>query len=162
MFQHIEKLETVVNYTTGEIVSQESKVVSINPLEAEPEYIKLYIGDLGRMKNLTPAATEALLYIASTVDYEGFVSLTAHRKARIAMTCGVSTKTIQNVIIEYIKAGIMIRVGRAEYELSPYLFAKGKWKTIRERRKKFIAKITYSPQGRTIETEVIEEAPEDN
>jgi len=48
----------------------------------------------------------------------------------------------------------MLRVGRAEYELNPYLFAKGKWKAIRERRQEFRAKITYGPKGRTIETEV--------
>jgi len=152
--QYIEKVERVVDHATGEIVSHESKVINIRRMDAEPEYIKMYVDDLGRLKKLTPAATEILLYIAAAVDYEGFVSLTAHRKARIALTCGVSAKTIKNAIIEYVRSGVLIRVGRAEYELNPYLFAKGKWRDIRDRRQEFFARITYSPaQGRTIETE---------
>ncbi len=125
--QYIEKVERVVDQATGEILSHQSKVINVRPMESEPDYVKMYVGDLGRLKNLSPAATEILLYIAATVDYDGFVSLTAHKKARIAMTCGVSTKTIKNAIIDYIKAGILVRVGRAEYELDPSLFAKGKW-----------------------------------
>jgi hypothetical protein len=152
--QYIEKVERVIDHTTGDVLSHESKVINVRPMETEPDYIKMYVGDLGRLKSLSPAATEILIYVAATVDYDGFVSLTAHKKARIAMTCGVSTKTIKNAIIEYIKAGILIRVGRAEYELSPHLFAKGKWWTIRERRREFTARLTYSLKGgRTIETE---------
>ena len=158
--QYIEKVERVVDQATGEILSHQSKVINVRPMEAEPDYVKMYVGDLGRLKSLSPAATEILLYIAATVDYDGFVSLTAHKKARIAMTCGVSTKTIKNAIIEYIKAGILTRVGRAEYELDPSLFAKGKWRFIRERRREFVAKLTYSAKGRTIETEIGDEPAE--
>jgi hypothetical protein len=156
--QYIEKTETFIDNSTGEVLSQQSKVINVRPLEPEPDYIKLYIGDLGRLNSLTPAATEILLYIAASVDYDGFVSLTAHKKARIALTCGCSPKTIKNAIIEYVKLGLLIRVGRAEYELNPHVFAKGKWRAIRERRKKFMAKIIYGgSEGRTIETEVIDE-----
>lgn len=158
--QYIEKVERVVDQATGEILSHQSRVINVRPMEAEPDYVKMYVGDLGRLKSLSPAATEILLYIAATVDYDGFVSLTAHKKARIAMTCGVSTKTIKNAIIEYIKAGVLTRVGRAEYELDPSLFAKGKWRIIRERRREFVAKLTYGAEGRTIETEMSEEAAE--
>lgn len=150
----------MIDKGTGEVLSQQSKIVSIRPMESEPDYIKFYVGDLGHLNSLTPAATEILLYIAATVDYDGFVSLTAHRKARIALTCGVSTKTIKNAIIEYIKAGILLRVGRAEYELNPSLFAKGKWRMIRERRKEFTARITYGRKGRIMETEINDEAVE--
>lgn len=156
--QYIEKTESVVDINTGEILSQQSKVINVRPIEPEPDYIKLYLGDLGRLNSLSPAATEILLYIAATVDYDGFVSLTAHKKARIALTCGCSPKTIRNAIIEYVKLGLLMRVGRAEYELNPHLFAKGKWRTIRERRKAFGLKITYTAgAGRTIETEVLDE-----
>ncbi len=160
--QYIEKTESVIDNSTGEVLSQQSKIIHVRPIDPEPDYIKLYIGDLGRLNSLTPAATEILLYIAATVDYDGFVSLTAHKKARIALTCGCSPKTIRNAIVEYVKSGLLTRVGRAEYELNPHLFAKGKWRTIRERRKKFISKIVYGgPEGRVIETEALEETADE-
>jgi hypothetical protein len=77
--------------------------------------------------------------------------LAGGRKARIAMTAGCSLKSVNNAITEYVKAGILIRAGRAEYELNPHLFAKGEWRSIRERRSSFTAKINYSSSGRTIE-----------
>ena len=47
----------MIEKNTGEI----SKLINVRPLEPEPDYIKLYIGDLGRLNSLAPASTEILL-----------------------------------------------------------------------------------------------------
>jgi hypothetical protein len=39
-------------------------------------------------------------------------------------------------------------------------YTQGKWRTIRERRWEFVAKVTYSTKGRTIETEMVGETLE--
>ncbi|MCX7114077.1 MAG: hypothetical protein NTX45_29200 [Proteobacteria bacterium] len=81
--------------------------------------------------------------------------MTTLRKSRIAATLKCSNRSIDNGITEFAKREILPRVGWAEYELNPHLFAKGGWKEIRERRLQFTTRITYSAEhGRTMETTV--------
>ena len=151
----IEKIHIVTNEITGETISRTSNVIDIRVMEPEPAYIKLYIEDISRIFNLQQGHQEILAYVAASVDYEGIVSLAIGRKARIAATLNCSVKSIDNAITEYIKHGILARIGRGEYELDPNLFAKGKWRDIRERRMGFRTTITYTPKGREIVTAVI-------
>jgi hypothetical protein len=157
----LERIETTVDQLTGEIITQTQKVIELRKIEPEPNYVKLYLDDLARLVNLQEGHKSILPYIAAGVDYEGFVTLSAGRKARIAATAGCSVKSINNAITEYVKRGILIRIGCGEYELDPRLFAKGEWRKIRERRLKFVMKIIYSESdGRSITTEIINESSE--
>ena len=143
----VERIHTITNGLTGEVISEQKNVVNIRPMEAEPAYIKMYIEDIARIFGLQHGHQEILYYVAASVDYEGIVSLAIGRKARIAATIGCSVKSIDNAIGEYVKHNILHRVGRGEYELDPKLFAKGEWRNIRDRRLAFTATITYSMTG---------------
>ena len=147
----LERKETNPEGLTEEILSQAKKVIELTKIEAEPDYVKMYVADLSNLVGLKEGHGRILPFIAASVGYDGFISLAGGRKARIAMTAGCSLKSVNNAITEYVKAGILIRAGRAEYELNPHLFAKGEWRNIRERRLSFTAKINYSSAGRTIE-----------
>lgn len=146
-----ERIETVVDGVTGECLSEQRNVITISPLPPEPAYVKMYIEDLGKLLDLQSGHRDILLYVAATVAYDGLVSMTSLRKSRIAAVLKCSIRSIDNAITEFVKRGILLRVGRAEYELNPHLFARGNWKEIRERRLSFTAKISYSSTGRTIE-----------
>ena len=151
----VERVETIVDGLTGELLSEQRNVIAFNPMPPEPAYVKLYIEDLGKLLDLQSGHRDILLHVAANVAYDGLVSMTTLRKNRIAAVLNCSIRSIDNAITEFVKREILTRVGRAEYELNPHLFAKGSWKDIRERRLKFTAKITYSSeQGRTIETVV--------
>ncbi len=151
----VERVETVVDGQTGELLSEQRNVIAFNSMPPEPAYVKLYVEDLGRVLDLQSGHRDILLHVAANVAYDGLVSMTALRKNRIAAALNCSIRSIDNAITEFVKREILIRVGRAEYELNPHLFVKGSWKEIRERRLKFTAKITYSSeQGRVIETSV--------
>jgi hypothetical protein len=149
----LERIETHTDVLTGEILSQNRKVIELTKLEPEPDYVKMYVADLSKLVGLKEGHGRILPFIAASVGYDGFISLAGGRKARIALTAGCSVKSVNNAITEYVKAGILIRAGRAEYELNPMLFAKGEWRNIRERRQSFTAKITYSSAGRIIEVD---------
>lgn len=149
----LERIETHTDVLTGEILSQNKKVIELTKLEPEPDYVKMYVSDLSKLVGLKEGHGRILPFIAASVGYDGFISLAGGRKARIALTAGCSVKSVNNAITEYVKAGILIRAGRAEYELNPMLFAKGEWRNIRERRLSFTAKVTYSDAGRTIEVD---------
>lgn len=150
---NFERVETVVDVLTDEILSERRNVISFNPMPPEPSYVKLYIEDLGRLLDLQSGHRDILLHVAATVAYDGLVSMTTLRKSRIAASLKCSIRSIDNAITEFVKRDILLRVGRAEYELNPHLFAKGSWKEIRERRLPFTTRITYSAEhGRVIET----------
>lgn len=144
------RTQTEIDRQTGEVIRSTSNVTELRPLPKEPPYIKLYIEDLSRLLGL--ANSEILLYIAASIGYDGIASLSTTRRARIALTCGVTEKTVRNAITEYLRAGVLRRVGRAEYELDPHIFGRGDWADIRERRDRFRLEVDYSEQGRTVRT----------
>jgi hypothetical protein len=130
---------------------------ALKPMAREPEYIKLYVQDVARFFNIQAGHQEILLYIAASVDYEGIVSLTSGRKQRIAATVGQQPKSVENAIGACVKAGLLKKLGRGDYELDPFLFAKGEWKQIRERRAVFRMVTQYSADGgRQVELQVLE------
>jgi hypothetical protein len=128
--------------------------------QLEPEYIKLYIKDLGGLCGLTAGETKILLQIAGMTSRSGVIALPAGIKAIIAANVGYKQAVINNALTKFCNANInvMKRTGVGVYELNPDYFARGKWHEIKERRKAFYAKTTYTPDGnRTIETGVIDE-----
>jgi Firmicute plasmid replication protein (RepL) len=149
----LERIETSIDTLTGEVLSSKTNIIDLKPMEKEPAYIKMYIDDLSRFCDLTDGQRSILLFLAASADYEGIISLTAGRKSRIAITTGCTVGTISNAITDFCKKNILKRIGGGEYELNPHLFARGKWRQIRERREKFFMTIAYSEQGgRVIET----------
>lgn len=135
--------------TDGEI-ERSATITTITKLPKEPDYIKLYIDDIGHLMGIQEGHRSILLYIAASVGYDGFVTLTLARKARIAATVGMAVKSVDNAISALVKADILRREGRCEYELNPSLFAKGDWAHIRERREAFNLSIAYTKAGRKV------------
>lgn len=132
---------------TGEILSESSNVHSINKLPPEPDYIKLYVSEIGRLHGLQAGHRDILLYVASMVAYDGTVYLNPRRKGQIAATLKISPKSIDNALSEFVKTGLLNRLCRSDFELNPFLFGKGDWKTIRERRESFVARLRFGPNG---------------
>ncbi len=131
-------------------VHRSATVTTITKLPKEPDYIKLYIDDIGHLMGIQEGHRSILLYIAASVGYDGFVTLTLARKSRIAATVGMAVKTVDNAISALVKADILRREGRCEYELNPSLFARGDWAHIRERREAFNLNIAYGKGGRRV------------
>jgi DNA-binding Lrp family transcriptional regulator len=157
MSTRIEKIESVVNELTGELLSLTTETTDINTIPTEPNYLKLYIDDLGLLKKLSGNEMSVLLEIAATADYSGEVHLVLVTKERIAQAVGVKLQTINNTVVKLDKKGILKRKGTAVYMLNPDLFAKGKWRDIREQRKAFQSITTYTPDGkRKTETRIID------
>lgn len=144
---------SVTDISTGRSVCIKT-AADVRPLPKEPEFIKLYIQDLARIFELQNQHQDILIYLAASADYDGVISLTAGRKERIANTVSLTTgsscspKSVTNAVGEYIKRGLIRRVGRGEYELDPHLFARGEWRQIRERRTTFQMHVTYSNNGK--------------
>lgn len=137
----------VIDTLTGEILSETSNVHNINKLPPEPDYIKLYVCEIGRLHGLQAGHRDILLYVASMVGYDGTVVLNPRRKGQIAITLKISLKSIDNALSEFVKTGLLVRLSRGDFELNPFLFGKGDWKSIRERRESFVARLRFGPNG---------------
>ena len=162
MSDYIEKRERVIDKLTGELLSDQTNVVDINRMPSEPAYIKFYIEDLSLLKKLTAGETRILLYLAAVADYSGEVLLPLGIKKRIASSAELSVQAVSNAITKFTSKQILNRVDTSIYELNPDLFARGKWREIRERRKEFYTKTTYRRDGtKEVETNVIETLPAD-
>lgn len=158
MSNYFEKRERVVDTLTGELLSDKTNIIDISRMPIEPAYIKFYIDDLSLLNKLTAGETRILLYLAASADYNGEVLLPLGIKKRIASSADLSVQAVSNAITKFTSKAILRRVDTSIYELNPDLFARGKWREIRERRKAFYTKITYLPDGqRTIQTSTIDE-----
>lgn len=147
---HIEKIETLVDELTGEVLAATTTTTDINTVPTEPNYLKLYIDDLGLLNKLSGGETRALIHIAAIANYDGEVVLPLGIKKRIAENAGVKVQSISDMLTKLINKGILKRVDSTIYLLNPDLFARGKWREIRERRKAFQSITTYLPDGNKI------------
>jgi Firmicute plasmid replication protein (RepL) len=153
----IEKRQQIIDNNTGELLSDKTNVIDIHKMPDEPAYIKFYINDLSGLQGLTAGETQILLYVAACADYKGMIALPTGIKSRIAKHIGCSDGAVNNAVNLFCKKRILNKEGGGLYELNPDYFARGKWREIRERRKAFYTKITYSPDGeRTVKTDVVD------
>lgn len=151
-----ESHQRTVDYTTGEIIDEKSIIES--KLPPEPPYVKLYVDDLGSLLGLERGEKRVLLALACSLDFEGFASVTAAKRKRLAERCELTIKSFNNAVSALAKKGLIKVVGSGEYELNPNLFARGDWKSIFSRRQTFKLEVTYSPEtGRTISTTAVPE-----
>ena len=149
-----------VNHETG-VVSEEERTKVVR-LPQEPPYVKMYVDDLAAVLNL-PIGVRGLLYaLVQRIDYDGIITLGSTSKKRMAERLKVTVGTFDNYLTKLVKTGVLNRIGRGEFEINPYLFARGDWAEIRRRRdrfgKTFRMTVTYSPSGeRKIEGRALED-----
>lgn len=143
-----------VDRQTGEVLEESSEVVARLP--REPAFIKLYLEDINLLMDVPTGPGNLLHILVKKVDFEGYISLTAGSRDRICEQVGIKRQTLANYLQTLVRKKILKSCGRGDYELNPYLFAKGEWKDISRRRDKFIQlNIRYSPDGeRTITSAV--------
>jgi hypothetical protein len=135
---------SVTDHLTGEILEDTRSIFSVEKLNKEPAYVKMYISDLGAWQGLSKTESDVLYQIASTVDYEGIIQVTTFTKNKIVKRLGIANSTFANAMSKLVSKLIIQRVDgmRQVFTLNPYLFGKGDWKDIIEQRKAFVIQFT--------------------
>lgn len=130
-------LETeVVDSETGEVLQYKSETEKVY-IDKEPDYVKLYLKDIVRLKDLPPTSEKLLLLIVKHMGYNNLFQAYKPLKLVICQQLGMSINTLNNQISNLRKAGILIpmdKYGRGLYLVDPNLFARGSWKDIRNLR----------------------------
>lgn len=141
----------VVDYETGEIIEQSK--TSTHAVEKEPDFVKLYLSDIGTMMGLAPADQKVFMSLARHMSYNNMVVLIKAVKEQICKELDLSLNTINKSIDNLKKADLLIKYTDSEgnekkscWVVNPYFVAKGKWEDIRSIR----LQIDYTNEGKKV------------
>lgn len=155
MKKKVSKLSIIetVNEETGEIVLNETIRESFL-IEREPDFVKLYLEDISRLKDVPQGMNKVLFELMKAINYNGIIMAYKPVKELMANNMGISVNYLNKCIDEFYKKGILIRYARGVYIADPNLFAKGSWKDIQNLR----LVIEYNKDGtRALKSNVSEE-----
>jgi hypothetical protein len=147
-----QETKTIIDSETGEIITTQD--IKSFAVEKEPNYVKMYIEDIGKLKNIPQSANEVLNVLVRNMSYGNMVVMIKPIKELIKEETGLKMNTINKSIQNLYKAGILIRRSRSVYIVDPTLFAKGKWEDI----KKLRLVIDYNEDGtKSINSNLVEQ-----
>jgi len=132
-----------VDVETGEIKSTTN--FTTRKVDAEPEFIKLYLADMSRWANLPTSTSNVLAMFLRYMNYENIIPLNACIKDSIAKELKTTRATVDNQLSKLCKRGLFTRVGTGTYLANPYVFGRGKWTEIKE----IQATVKYDKDGIT-------------
>lgn len=145
-----------IDAVTGEIVSSEKTTKHVTyEREKEPDYIKLYTDDIGRLFELPSSASDVLSAIASHMAYNtNIIVLYGPIKKIIMSELNMNSNTFNKAVDNLYRAGMLIRISRACYMVDPELYGKGSWQDVRRVR----LSIEYNPDGtKSVKTELVKQ-----
>lgn len=150
-----EETSTLVNEQTGEVIETLNKKVIQMP--TEPEYIKLYLSDLGSIYNLPTGCNPLLYELLKRLTYEGEITISAHVKKTICTKLEIKEQTFSNYLQKFKENDILRTLGRGTFMPNPNLFGKGTWSDIMSLRSKYrgiTMHVKYNNEGqRDVQTE---------
>jgi len=152
---HYEVQRTYNNAETGEIVSDESTVVSRQP--STPDFTMVFSRDLGYLKNITSGASKLLFGLIQIVDRNNELTLNKARKKQIAQNTGLKESGIDVLLKQLKDKDVIISLDRGIYQLNPYLFGKGSWKNIRKMRMTLEYDFNKNTKSISVETEHLDD-----
>lgn len=117
-----------VDLLTGQVVQTDREI----RIPKEPDFIKLYLDDLVMLKDIPQWVSGILYALLKRMSYQNEIVLNATIKKRIATDIGITTRTIDNALVTFVKKNVLFRVGIGVYQANPYLFGKGEWTNIRK------------------------------
>jgi len=143
---------TIVDHETGEIKKSIHTNVSVK--ESEPQFVKLYVDDVGRLMNLSPSGSKVLNMLVKNMNYYNMVTLVKPVKEMMCAELKISLKTFENEKDKLYQKGLIIRKARSLYIIDPELFGKGKWENV----KKIRMIVEYDEKGnKFINTELVKQ-----
>lgn len=134
IYKTVEK--EIIDSETGEVLQFKTETEKVL-YEKEPEYVKLYLKDIVRLKDLPPTSEKLLMLIVKHMGYNNLFQAYKPLKIVMSQQLGMSLNTLNQQISNLRKAGILIpmdKYGRGLYLVDPDLFARGSWKEIKNLR----------------------------
>jgi hypothetical protein len=135
-----------IDGATGEV--QQISTTQQFASETEPAFVKLYLKDIIRLKELPPSTSSVLHAILNYMNYNNEIILIGYNKKTICANLNIPMNTLNKAIDNLFKANILIRVAPSCYVVDPELFGKGSWKDIKNIR--LSIEYTEDAKGRSV------------
>lgn len=126
------EINTVIDHETGEIKTVEQNQKSY--VEREPDYVKLYLQDITRLKDLPPSASSLMTLIIKSMGYNNLFFAFKPLKEMFCEELKMPLNTLNKQIERLKSAGILLAIPnkRGCYLVDPNLFARGSWNDIKQ------------------------------
>lgn len=135
------KITETVDLDSGEV--RQTVSTKTFGIEKEPPYIKMYIDDIARLKELPPGMNKILIELIKSMGYNNVIPAYKPIKMMICNNLNIRMDYLNKAISTFHKKGLLIRLHRGIYMADPELFARGKWEDIKNLR----LVIEYSAKG---------------
>jgi hypothetical protein len=134
---------TTTKDTAGNITEEKSTRTVL--LSQEPHYIKLYVNTLLAFKDLPKQMNMLLIELLKHMTFANkeakhggqLIILNPFVKEDIIERLGVKMNTLEKNLTDFVRSGILKRVGTGTYQANPELFGRGEWTDIKAIRATF-------------------------
>jgi hypothetical protein len=96
----------------------------------EPEFVKLYIRDLCRVKGLTSTQYKIFNFMLANMNSDNIVSYGPRTKERFLFLQEIKTQTFNNNVSNLIDSGLISRIGRNEFLVNKKYAVKVDWSRV--------------------------------
>ena len=118
----------------------------------EPEFAKVYINDLCRVKGMSAVKHEMFKFMIRNMNDENVVSYGAITKKKFLDMHNIKTQTFNNNIKGMIESELIERIGKAEFRVNKKYAVKVEWSKVQS----IEWKTTYSRDGKQEEVTIRE------
>ena len=117
MKKKVTKTEITETYQNGEKIVDKIKSTGFL-VDSEPEYVKLYIRDIGRLNEINGKANDILFSFISSMGYNNIIPTYKPIKQMIARDLNVSLSTVESAVKLFKKRIIYFICSRNIYSRS--------------------------------------------
>lgn len=160
IYQSAEVTNCIVDHQTGEITAEHTETIQVGYVDAEPQYIKVYLDCLLKFKGLGSSLNPILLALCrhmNFADKDQIVFVNKYVKELICEECGVKIKRVEQAIKQFTETGLLKRKARGVYLVNPYIISRGKWEDV----KKLRATFDFITGEFEVESNVLDETDEE-
>lgn len=145
---------------------EEQTAVIVRKVQAEPDFVKMYLDDVAVFNRLTRKQRLVLDRMLQRMDYNNEVNLPVGAKVTICVEAGifkqgyedvvcdaeerVSLNSLNFILSSLCSSELVSRKAKGVYLINPHIFGKGKWTDIEAIR----LTVNYSKEGKRVESAI--------
>ena len=104
--------------------------VETGEIGEEPEFVKLYIHDVCRLKNISGGKYEVFLFMLKNMNRSNEVCFGGIAKKKFLQDHSMENQTFNNYASFLVKTNLVERIGRGEFRVNKKYAAKVDWNSV--------------------------------
>lgn len=131
---------TRVDRDTGELIESIEKQERVVGGKQGTQY-SMWMGQLSDIIGLTSNQMLVLFALSLEIEFEtGEIDISTARRKKLATDLDISEGTLRNIISQLTKLDLIRKLDSGVYQMSPFLFYRGKLKQLDAQRERYLKK----------------------